>query len=258
MHVLYGSVEGKKKKRYAITLRRHAGALPAALCGVRHENETQKGWKEEKFIFWFQLEAVSNVTKAPVNKFEISSWYEAHFHAGIRHKHARRTSRTIYSHRPLTLAFPHLREWKVRVAKHSRQPTDALSVSTFTPIRSHLRSPRVTLWLPSAISGETKPCLCCLGWGAGGRRPARAADQSVACFLTDIRGSTTRSRPEWTQRRDGHRQKHQINSSQTNPENPAALTDWHLSCLFTLWLSPPFPFFIYFFSVNISEELFDL
>lgn len=59
-----------------------------------------------------------------------------------------------------------------------------LTVSTFTPIRPHLQSPRVTLWLPSAISGETKPCLCCLVWGAGGHRPARAADQSVACFLT--------------------------------------------------------------------------
>lgn len=137
------------------------------------------------------------------------------------------------------------------------QPTDALTVSTFTPIRPHLRSPQVTLWLPSAISGETKPCLCCLVWRAGGHRPARAADQSVACFLTDIRGSTTRSWPEWTQRR----QKHQINSSQTNPENPATLTDWHLSCLFTFWFSPLLCFIfglVFFFSVKISEELFDL
>lgn len=203
--------EGKKN---AMTLRRHAGALPAALCGVRHENEEQKVWKEEKFIFWFQLEAVSNVTKAPVNKLEISSCCKAHFHPGTLHKQAWCTSWTIYSHLPLSLAFPHPREWKVLVAKHG--PTDALTISTFTPIRP-----------------------ICLVWGAGGQRPARAADQSVACFLTDIRGSTTRE-VDLSEHNGAtqHRQKHQINSSQTNPENPAALTDWHLSCLFTFWFSP--------------------
>lgn len=149
--------------------------------------------------------AASNVTKAPVNKFEISSCYEAlffFFYPGTLHKHARRTSWTIYSRRVLPSRPGLPPPTRMKGASCQTRPTDALTVSTFTPIRSHLRSPRVTRWLPSAISGETKPCLCRLVWGAGGRRPARAADQSVACFLTDIRGSTRRSRPEWTKRRD--------------------------------------------------------